>query len=66
MSPHMLNQIILQLHVSFPITHVFMKLGELFKCCRYSMLRHNILTLKLKPLIVDTFQALIFYGSYCA
>jgi len=39
MSPHMLNPIILQLHVSFPITHAFMKLGELFKRCRYSMLR---------------------------
>ena len=61
MSPHMLNQIILQLHVSFQITHVFMKLGELFKYCRYSMLRHNILTLKLKALIVQTFQALVFY-----
>ena len=48
----MLNQIILQLHVSFPITHVFMKLNELLKCCRYSMLKHNILTLKLKALIV--------------
>ena len=45
MSPHMLNQIILQLHVSFPITHVFMKLSELLKCCRYSMFRHNIFTL---------------------
>ena len=61
MSPHMLNQIILQLYVSFSITHVVMKLDELFKRCRSSMLRHNILTLILKPLIVETFRALIFY-----
>ena len=61
MSLYMLNQIILQLHVSFPITHVFMKLSELLKCCRYSILRHNILTLKLKALIVQTFRALVFY-----
>src|SRR3989337_1124709 len=61
MSPHILNQIILLLHVSFPITHFMMKLGELFKHCRSSMLRHNILTLKLKPLIVDTFRPLILY-----
>ena len=39
--------------MSFPITHVLMKLGELFRLCRYSMLRHNILTLKLKPLIIQ-------------
>ena len=58
---HMLNQIILQLHVSFPITLVMMKLDELFKHCHSSMLRHNILTLKLKPLIVQTLWALIFY-----
>ncbi|KAI4965139.1 hypothetical protein ZWY2020_057391 [Hordeum vulgare] len=51
---HMLNQIILQLHVSFPITHVLMKLDELFKHCRFSMFRRNILTLKLKPLIRQT------------
>ena len=57
----MLNQIILQLHVSFPITQVLMKLGELFKRCRSSMLRHNTLTLKLKALIVRTFWALVFY-----
>ena len=61
MSPYILNQIILQLHMSFPITHVFMKFDELFKRCRYSMLRHNILTLKLKALIVQTFRALVFY-----
>ena len=41
--------------------HVMMKLGELFKRCRSSMLRHNILTLKLKPLIVQRFRALVFY-----
>ena len=61
MSPHMLNPIIFQLHVSFSITHFIMKLGKLFKHCRSSMLTHNILTLKLKPLIVDTFRTLIFY-----
>ena len=60
--PHMLDQIILQLHVSFPITHFMMKLDELFKRCCSSMLKHNIFTLKLKPLIVDTFRALILYG----
>ena len=61
MSPHMLNQIIWQLQMSFPVTHVMMKLGELFKRCHSSMLRHNILTLKLKPLIVQTFRSLVFY-----
>ena len=63
MNPHMLNQIILLLNVSFSITHLMMKLGELCKCCRSSsMLRHNIVILKLKPLIVNTFRALILYG----
>ena len=63
MSLHILNKIILQLHVSFPIMHVMMRLNELSKRCRSSMLRHNILILKLKPLIVQTFQALVFYDD---
>ena len=61
MSPHMLDQIILHLNVSFPITHLMTKFGELCKHCRSSMLRHNIVTLKLKPLFIDMFWTLILY-----
>ena len=63
MSPHILNQVILQLNVSFSIMHLMMKLDELCKHCRStSMLRHNIVTLELKHLIVDTFRTLILYN----
>lgn len=61
MSPHMVNQINLQLNASFPITHLMMNFGKLCKHCRSSMLRRNNFTLKLEPLVMDFIRALILY-----
>jgi hypothetical protein len=60
-SPSMLNQIILELNVSYLIMQFMMKLGEFCKRCR-SMLIHHIFTLKLKPLVKYLVLTLTLYN----
>ena len=58
---HVLNQVILELHMSMPFTHFTMKLDELFKHCRFLMLRHNIFIMLFKPLVIDVVILLILH-----
>ena len=56
-SPHMLNQIVLQLYVDSLITHVTMKLKEFLVCYRWTI-GHNIVTLILPVLVIEPLRTL--------
>ena len=49
--PHVLNQVILDLHMSMSIMRLMMELGSVFKHCRFLVLRQYIFTLIFEPLV---------------
>ena len=59
-SPYILNPIILKLNVSCRITQLLMKLGEPCKHC-FSILRLNVFTLVVPPLVKEVVITLILY-----
>ena len=58
---HVLNQVILELHMSMPIRYFTTKLGKLFKGCRFLVLSLKIFSLKIKTSVVDVAITLILH-----
>ena len=59
MIPHVLNQVILKIQMSVPITHLTVELDKLFKCGLFLVKGLNIFTLKIKSLVEDTIIMLV-------
>ena len=59
MIPHVLNQVIVKIQMSVPITHLTMELDKLFKCGRVLVQGLNIFTLIIKSLVEDTLITLV-------
>ena len=59
MLPHVLNQVILKILMSVPITQLTMELDKLIKRGRFLVQGLNIVTLKIKSLVEDTVITLV-------